>query len=662
MRAGRIFWAWLWLLHLAVIVMPSIAQSVIQDNTSSLSAIRAPRLGVTFINSADIHADDVRYGKALDLGAGWNRYPVYWNQIEVAPTQYEWERYDRLVIDDTRHQLQANAILLGIPPFHRDGEVPIGINEPVFADGNDFPKNPDSTLNPANPWVNFVYQAVQRYKPNGILAQAQGWQNGEGVRVWEIWNEPDLKQFWGGSVGAYARLLKTAYITIKHADPSAKVMFGGLLYNSDDNWLARTLAIFVNDPFGEQNKYYFDQVAVHSYSYPWRSGWLVLYARETLDAYKLKKDIWLNESGVSVWDDYPGPTWAKTAEERQNMATADQQAWYFIQSSVYAWSEGADVVFFHQLYDDCGDQPAGTNFPPHNGDLCFNGQICWGNAFGLFRNESNAICFSQSPQGGFARPVVNAYQLVARVFGTQEFVTDGTVQRQDDGTASVSFVRPNTQERITVVWNRMFEPVTTRLPALGTNAQLLTLYSNTLITPDAEGNFVLNLSSAQPDAYPFLEADDQSAIGGAPIILIQKPDGTMGAFSSAIIPNNPNVSAPVAPLAFPTTVLLPTQNATSAPDGDTIPPIPRMNGLPITSPSVFMVSWGADDNGQVVKYLVWVRIDGGEWQPWLETAQTQAEYVGESGKRYDFAVWAQDAAGNWSSNTDLQSMASTQVQ
>jgi hypothetical protein len=248
------------------------------------------------------------------------------------------------------------------------------------------------------------------------------------------------------------------------------------------------------------------------------------------------------------------------------------------------------------------------------------------------------------------------------VFGIEEVVTDGTVQRQDDGTASVSFVRPNTQERITVVWNRMFEPVTTRLPALGTNAQLLTLYSNTLITPDAEGNFVLNLSSAQPDAYPFLEADDQSAIGGAPIILIQKPDGTMGAFSSAIIPNNPNVSAPVAPLAFPTTVLLPTQNATSAPDGDTIPPIPRMNGLPITSPSVFMVSWGADDNGQVVKYLVWVRIDGGEWQPWLETAQTQAEYVGESGKRYDFAVWAQDAAGNWSSNTDLQSMASTQVQ
>jgi hypothetical protein len=339
---------------------------------------RSERLGITFINSAQIHASEARYLNALQLGAGWNRYPVYWDKIERAPGQFTWSEYDRLVIADTRHRLRANAILIGIPSFHRNGSVPAGLNEPIFAHGGDFPRAGDNPINPANPWANFVYQAVQRYKPGGTLAQQQGWRGEEGVRVWEIWNEPDFPQFWSGGINAYARLLKTAYIVIKLADPDAQVMFGGLLFPTEENWLARVLAIFINDPFAAQNNFYFDIVAVHSYTDPWRSGWLVLYVRQTLIAYQLRKPIWLNESGVSVWDDYPGPTWARTADERRNLATADQQAWYFVQSSAYAWSEGADVVFFHQLYDDCGDQPAGTNFPPHDGSLCLGGRAVLG--------------------------------------------------------------------------------------------------------------------------------------------------------------------------------------------------------------------------------------------------------------------------------------------
>ena len=44
-----------------------------------------------------------------------------------------------------------------------------------------------------------------------------------------------------------------------------------------------------------------------------------------------------------------------------------------------------------RLYDGCGNQPAGTNFPPHNGELCdehneYQGKPCAGDANGLFRN------------------------------------------------------------------------------------------------------------------------------------------------------------------------------------------------------------------------------------------------------------------------------------
>ncbi|MEO1289019.1 MAG: hypothetical protein AAFV93_14740, partial [Chloroflexota bacterium] len=373
---------------------------------------RSDRLGITFISSAQIEQDDTRYQNALLLGAGWTRWPLYWNAVETALNQWDWSDYDELVIDDVRYGLNINAILLDRPLFFAEGDSIAGLNNPIFADGTDTPGQ-GKAINPENPWANFVYQAVQRYKPGGVLAQQEGWTSGQGVTIWEVWNEPDLAQFWRGGINAYARLLKVAYLSAHQADPTADVMFGGLLYSTPDNWLARVLAIYESDPLARSNNWFMDAVAVHSYSYPWRSGWLTLFAKQTLIAYGLDRPIFVNETGISVWDDYPGPVWANAPEQRIRLGTADQQAWYFIQSTVYAWSEGASVVFFHQLYDDCGDQPAGTDFPPNNGDLCASGQACFGDAFGLFRNTSESICFSQHPNPGTPRPAAEAFNLMA---------------------------------------------------------------------------------------------------------------------------------------------------------------------------------------------------------------------------------------------------------
>lgn len=646
-------------LSAALFLSGSYGQAQVVPAPTSIPAAfgmsRSERLGITFINSAQIHASEARYLNALQLGAGWNRYPVYWDKIERAPGQFTWSEYDRLVIADTRHRLRANAVLIGIPSFHRNGSVPAGLNEPIFAHGGDFPRAGENPINPANPWANFVYQTVQRYKPGGVLAQQQGWRGEEGVRVWEIWNEPDFPQFWSGGINAYARLLKTAYIVIKLADPDAQVMFGGLLFPTEENWLARVLAIFINDPFAAQNDFYFDIVAVHSYTDPWRSGWLVLYVRQTLIAYQLRKPIWLNESGVSVWDDYPGPTWARTADERRNLATAEQQAWYFVQSSAYAWSEGADVVFFHQLYDDCGDQPAGTNFPPHDGSLCFGGGLCWGNAFGIYRNEPTSLCFSQSPQPGAPRPIANAYRLVAQVFGVEPFTPQGKAERTPEGITLIRFNRPRTGERVTVLWNQTLELKTIALPAEGSSAQLYTLFTNSRITPDANGAYMLTLAAAQPDNVSGLNDGRRVAIGGPPLILIERP--------AAGIDTPPQTNLTPLPTGqiVPTPGALPTVRPTTEPSADRTPPRPFMRPLPDVSPSVFTVTWGAEDDGEVAQFLVWVRVDEGDWSPWLETTQREATYTGESGRRYDFAVWAQDAGGNWSTNTDLQPMTSTRV-
>ncbi|HLV34160.1 MAG TPA: hypothetical protein VKY59_03555 [Spirillospora sp.] len=526
----RIFAAALAFLLGIIVILPGQTQeapsiSIVSETAeTAASYIRSPCLGINHISLAEEPTSEERYARALALGTGWNRWPLYWNRVERTPGEYDWSAYDRLVGDDLAHGLRINAILLGRPTFAADGERIKGLQQPIFADGSDYPE-PDKPINPDNLWANFVYAAVNRYRPGGVLAQSEGWPEDWGVHVWEIWNEPDYDSFWQGGINEYARLLKVAYIVAKQADPDTTVMFGGLLYPTEDNWLARVLKIYANDPLREQFNWYMDQVAVHNYSYPWRSGWLTLYVRQTLSANNLRRPIWLNESGVRVWDDYPGPLWAAADPDlRQQRATAEQQAYFFIQSAVYAWSEGADVVFFHQLFDDCGDQPAGTDFAFHSGELCTGRGICFGDAFGLYRNESSSICFSQHPQPGTARPAADAYRLVAEVFGAEPFENPRSKRLEGGKVQIIAFERPGTSQRIYVLWNRTFDAVTFDLPASSDSAHLLTLRSRRSIQPE-DGVYRLNLPPAQPDNYPKLEPGDVAAINGPPLIVIENsPD------------------------------------------------------------------------------------------------------------------------------------------
>ena len=53
----------------------------------------------------------------------------------------------------------------------------------------------------------------------------QGWDHGfhDGIRYWEIWNEPDFKFFWTGSPEQYYALYEKTALAIKAADPASLV-------------------------------------------------------------------------------------------------------------------------------------------------------------------------------------------------------------------------------------------------------------------------------------------------------------------------------------------------------------------------------------------------------------------------------------------------------
>jgi hypothetical protein len=585
-RLGTLFAAGL-LLALLLAVVPTGGRAMDDSSPATSPAAAAtdsPIFGVVFISSAEDRAPgsgrtpqslEQQYAKGQQTGAAWNRWPLYWFNIEQSPGVFNWSTQDATVQADIAHGFNLNAILLGTPGFYkaddtarasrvprpRPGELsldaperatPLGLFEPTFSDGSDT-LAPGKAPNPANKWAVFVTAAVNRYKPGGMLAQANGWPAGVGVTHWEMWNEPDLNIFWDASIEDYARLLKVGYLAAKAADPNATVLFAGLAnsYENGDKfeYYRRVLTIFEADPTAARYGFYHDILPTHSYFHAWKSWFHVFRARGAMRDFGFEKPIWLNESGVPAWDDYPGPVWDSLSALR---ATAEEQADYTIQSAMYALFAGADGIFHFQLYDGCGNQPAGTNFPPHNGELCddkgqYQGKPCAGDANGLFRNPTDMLCFTQHPQPGTARPNLAAYQMITtHLAGVTPYwrVREGEPEAcpmenpyQDPSDPDdnyvyvapqewVAFYREATGERVIGLWTLCNREETAIIDATSSDGRAMLVYPDGRTQPIAavDGHYTIELPPAT-NRNPFPGGASPNLlfpIGGSPMLLIEK--------------------------------------------------------------------------------------------------------------------------------------------
>lgn len=635
----------LFLFALVVAWQHSSAQAKVVSVSPAGSASAQPVYGVNFITSAEDPADEQQFQNGQATGAAWNRWPMYWFNIEQSEGNFVWGAVDTAVQGDILYGFKTDAILLGTPPFYTTGlrqqvgsrrpvaspgrpsllqlealqtATPVGLYDPIFTDGTDIP-GPGKVINPENRWARFVNTAVNRYKPGGVLAQQNGWPTGAGVTHWEIWNEQDYVFFWDGTVADYARLLKVAFLTIEQSDPDAQVIFGGLSNINlstvaNPNFYNEIMALYDADPLAVTYNYFHDILATHSYFYAWNSWYHVWRAHNTLAERGLDKPIWLNENGVTAWDDYPGPVWDPQSGLR---ATMSEQADFVIQSALFATFAGADGIFHFQLYDGCGNQPAGTDFPPHNGELCDeDGQIpgtdfpCAGDANGLFRNPTDATCFTQHPNPESPRPNFDAYKVLTDYFTDVEplwRLRPGGSDPTNGPQEWIAFYQPATESRVLGMWARFGQAETAVVPSTNQSGQGL------LITPDGitqtvvaqNGVFTLTLLAATNLNAPW--DPTLYAIGGRPYMLIEQ---------------------------------------------DTLPPVLTLTAPPFAEYNIHL-SWnGTDDGSGLVNYDLLVAVDGGPAQPWLtETTQTTAVYQSEPFHEYIFTLRGRDRAGNVGGDT-----------
>ncbi len=237
----------------------------------------------------------------------------YWGILEPQPGQYNWSLADSVI---------QNVAQAGLTPALQFADSP----------GWVAPNNPNSppiySSAQITAWQQFLSNFVHRYGAHGSFWAAHPNLPYHPVTSYEIWNEPNLKLFWGGTPNPrdYLRLLKISTPVIKAADPSAQVIFGGLFPFPRPQYGVKALK-FLNKFFrykGAQKS--FDALSLHPYSY-----WPKLLVptlrlfRKNLDAHHAgKKPIWITELGWAT----SGHDWAISPFR----ATEPQQAQYLTQS------------------------------------------------------------------------------------------------------------------------------------------------------------------------------------------------------------------------------------------------------------------------------------------------------------------------------------------
>jgi hypothetical protein len=138
-----------------------------------------------------------------NVGASWVRIVVPWNVLEPSPNAYNWAPYDYALIAAVSYGLKALILITSPAPSWAQAS----------GSGQGTTRAP-----PADP-ANF-----------GRVSRAIATRYGPWVSSREIWNEPNVPQFFNPvNVSRYGLPLQSAYLNIHAAQPNATVISGGFI-------------------------------------------------------------------------------------------------------------------------------------------------------------------------------------------------------------------------------------------------------------------------------------------------------------------------------------------------------------------------------------------------------------------------------------------------
>lgn len=238
-------------------------------------------------------------------GSHWLRVDFPWSSIAFAGRgRYSWDAPDRMVAAANARGIHLLAMVAYTPSWNR----PAGTTDHYQ------PTDPTA-------FAEFVRAAAQRYGPQGLHA-------------WEIWNEPNMRDFWQPvpNVARYTQLLRLGSAAIHSVDPAAYVVSAGVAPAVNSSGYSIAPNDFVSGMYANGAGPYIQAVGVHPYSFPYvptyPAQWNTFYTTPQVHAIMAAhgdgaKPIWGTEIG---WGTGTGQ---KAVSESQQAAMVGQMisAW-----------------------------------------------------------------------------------------------------------------------------------------------------------------------------------------------------------------------------------------------------------------------------------------------------------------------------------------------
>jgi polysaccharide biosynthesis protein PslG len=272
---------------------------------------------------------------SVRVDASW-----YVTQVD-GPDSYNWTPLDTAVSAIQRAGLTADLIIDQCPPWAAASGA-----QGQFAQ-------------PASPTAfgNWAAAVATRYY-------------GKGANYFEIWNEPNIAEFWSPAPdpAAYTADLKAAYTAIKAVAPSAVVITAGLAPAADSSD-SYDIVTFVQDMYADGAQGYFDGIGDHPYSYPFTpdnvllgSAWSEMSQtspslRSLMVAHgDSAKKIWITEYGAPTSGTEHNVSDAEQSNEMVQAISQAKQLGWIGSVYIYTWEDGGDG--FGLLTADGGQKPA----------------------------------------------------------------------------------------------------------------------------------------------------------------------------------------------------------------------------------------------------------------------------------------------------------------
>jgi hypothetical protein len=290
---------------------------------------------------AQTNPSDAEFERMHAGGVSTYRMAISWPAIQPsAGAPFDWTASDRLVADLTANRIEPLPVLYGSPCF-------VVACDPVDS-GPASPRPPTESAQAELAWAEFIGEVVGRYGPGGRFWSEHPSLPERPLRVWEIWNEPNVPQFYAPtpSVDGYTELLRISSQAIRSADRGATILIGGLAGDPGKPGSIEG-SEFLEGLYGAGARAYFDAVALHPYS-PGLAGVRrqLVDVRRVLDLHAdFDTPIWVTELGWGATDGSEG-RFVESIDGQAEMLlgafglmAAKRKEWNIDRALWYAWRD-----------------------------------------------------------------------------------------------------------------------------------------------------------------------------------------------------------------------------------------------------------------------------------------------------------------------------------